>query len=336
MKCMKDKIIKLLLVISLMIPFFMFSPVYASQKAVVTFDNDTYLTNGVADIYKIGTYELDNNVVIAKVSTPFASKFTSNPQLTDEASINDFVNKCVEVVRDAETSLTPEATVSINNGLFDTNVGDIYIALVRTLDQQKAVISTGTDNNYVTKVEHPSFSYEFKPMLYMDGVRKDSDPNPEIPCKYTRTEKLGELVIEKILKSYRISKPVTFVFKITKVKDVSGAEVNQEMDVLALTFKEAGKKKLIVKDIPVGTTIKVEEVYAGAGYAISGTDVNTIVIQQDSNEKKAEGYKESKVIFANDFNDNEKKGYGVSNTFVKKENGWDFKDKDLETGGTNE
>lgn len=332
---MKDKVIKLLLAICLMIPFFVFNPIYASQKAVITFDNDTYLTNAVADVYKVGTYSLNSqgNPVVT-LSGGFVGKFTEDLELKDDATVYSFVNRCAKAIK--ENTITPAfSAIDVKNGSFDTTVGDAYVILVRTSEQQKADLDLGEDNNYITKVKHTYFSYEFKPMLYMDGIREDSDPDPTIPCKFVRTPKTGELVIEKILTSYRQSKPVSFVFKITKIKDVDGKDVNEEIDVVALTFTQAGKKKLLVSNIPVGITVKVEEVYAGAGYAISGSNVDTTLIKQESKNKGQATYEESKVTFKNELN-NEIKGYGVSNTFVKKDTGWDYKGNNLETGGTNE
>ena len=334
---MKDKIVKLLIVFSLMIPFFIFNPIYASQKAEITFDNDDYLTDAVADIYRIGSYTLDSDGI--PTVTPegaFKGKITEFLTLKDTATLS-FANKCAEVI--SKNDITPVfKAIDIKNGAFETNVGDVYLALIRTKGQEKANIIKLEDNNYISRIEHTYFTYEFNPMLYLDGIRSDTDPNPQIPCKYVRIPKAGELVIEKTLQSYRQSKPVTFVFKITKIKDVDGKDANEEIDVVALTFDAAGKKKLLVENIPVGITVQVEEVYSGAGYTISGSGVATTLIKQESKNKGQETYEESKVSFVNDFDDDNKKGYGVSNTFSKSTTGtgWTFKDKNIETGGTNE
>ena len=174
---MKVKIIKILLAICLMIPFFVFNPIYASQKTVITFENDTYLTNGVADVYRVGTYSLDSEgIATVTLEGDFVGKFSENLTLKGDSEVNGFVNKCAEVIKN--NTITPSfSAVNIKGGSFDTNVGDVYVALVRTSDQQKADINLGTDNNYFTKVEHTYFTYEFKIMLYLDGVRKDGDPD---------------------------------------------------------------------------------------------------------------------------------------------------------------
>ncbi len=334
---MKDKIIKYLPVICLVIPFFIFNPIFASQKAEVTFDNDNYLESVAADIYEIGTYSLDSKgVPTVTLEGAFEGKFTEDLTLTETSTIN-FVNRCSEVILN-DNNVLPITSVTASksgNGVFDTEIGKVYLALVKTAGQTKADI-VSKDNNYMTIIEHQYFTYEFTPMLYLDGACLDTDPNPLIPCKFARIPKAGELVIEKTLTSYRKSKPVTFAFKITKIKEVDGSEVNEELDVVALTFSEAGKKKLLVENVPVGATVKVEEIYSGAGYTITGSNVATTLIKHESKNKGQSTYEESKVSFVNDFNDQNEKGYGVSNTFEKSASGWQYKGKDLETGGTNE
>ena len=319
MKIIKGKFLKVFLVLSLLVPFFMFNPIYASQQTSITFDDDS-LTGIVADVFEIGTYTLSDNKPTITPNSDFSSVGERELSNDDKVKTDNFVNACVKVIKNSEVN--PVKSISINTA-FDVVVGKVYIALVRKADAAiKSNIYESSSGKYITKVDNNRYNYEFIPMLYLAAV----DP-VSITCKATMTEKVGNIYIVKELTSYRASKPVTFVFKISKIEGTA----TKELDVVAITFDGPGHRSLLVENIPIGVDIKVEEIYSGAGYTISD---ETKIAQ--TNKIETEGATIS-FSFENKFDEDKKKGYGISNTFERVSTGWDYvKDVSAATGGTNE
>ena len=320
MKIIKGKFLKVFLVLSLLVPFFMFNPIYASQQTTITFDNDTSLTGAVADVYEIGTYTLSNN---KPTIMPLEAYGTTPTELSDQSATDTFMNSCVGIIKDSSTVVPDIKNVSIKNGVFDVEVGKVYIALVKKVAGDDKAVIDSANNKYVTKVDNERYKYEFTPMLYLAAVEPVA-----IPCKYHRTEKVGKISIEKELTSYRASKPVTFVFKISKIE----GETTKELDVVSITFDRPGQRSLLVENIPIGVDIKVEEIYSGAGYTISD-ESNITQTKKIETEDKTISFS-----FENKFDEDKKKGYGISNTFERVSTGWNYVGNDVSTatGGTNE
>ncbi|MBR0462528.1 MAG: BspA family leucine-rich repeat surface protein [Erysipelotrichaceae bacterium] len=134
-----------------------------------------------------------------------------------------------------------------------------------------------------------------------------------------------DLVIEKILSSYgiayEIEEPVTFVFEVTAVLD--GETVYHEFH--SMTVDSYGVHRITIEDLPSYATVTVEEVYAGAGYEISGSATAEIVLNPDLTENK--------VIFENTFSNGGIHGYGAQNTYSQDEEELWIWTSDLEEGG---
>ena len=89
--------------------------------------------------------------------------------------------------------------------------------------------------------------------------------------------------------------------------------------MVTLVFDAAGEKTYeLVGKIPVGSTVTVTEVYSGAAYSsVSGVSQQTEIV---SAEEAAQ------VAFENDYNDDDKGGGSVTNTFnySKSEEEWSW------------
>ncbi len=124
----------------------------------------------------------------------------------------------------------------------------------------------------------------------------------------------GDLHIHKTLSNYNVGSPVTFVFSITATLE----EKVVFEDVASLTFSQAGTQTYtIVGKIPVGAQVTVTEIYSGAGYAISGASEATVTMSEQE-----DGSVSAEVSFTNDYNGENKVGYGILNKFTYGEDGW--------------
>ena len=131
----------------------------------------------------------------------------------------------------------------------------------------------------------------------------------------------ADLIIEKELESWESGSPVTFIFDV--VAEKNGETVYA--DVHSLTYDSPGKKQIVIAELPAGANVTVKEVYAGAGYKISGSATQTLVIDPDKLENKAS--------FTNTYDKKKKRGYGAQNTFTTEDGDtWTWVN-DLEEGG---
>ena len=144
--------------------------------------------------------------------------------------------------------------------------------------------------------------------------------NVKFTNKYTEVL-FADLIIEKELDTWENGSPVTFIFDVV-------VENNGEViyaDVHSLTYNGPGKKRIVIKDLPKGANVTVKEVYAGAGYKITGDATCTLVIDPDKLENKAS--------FTNTYDNKRKRGYGAQNTFTTEDGDtWTWV-SDLEEGG---
>ena len=278
----------------------------------------------VVDLYQIASFTQNGDSFEFNPGEEFKSLFINEPDFMnmDSDQLDEFANSCSKIVFNG--SFTPvKAKIGPNNTLSSDT---LYLAIVRNDNTDKENYLKIEGDKYSSVFSTNKNSYYFKPLLvFTQGADLQVDLN-----KYTKQN--GELVIEKVLKTYA-GKPVTFVFEVDLIKD------NQEVqfDVVSLTFDRYGVKQTIVKNIPVGSTVKVKEIYAGSAYKVSGDSSIEKIIQCSSDKKDESGYIETKATFENDFNNDSKKGYGVLNTFNSVKSAdkiiWEFRDNDL--GGTN-
>ena len=200
-------------------------------------------------------------------------------------------------------------------------------------------IAKGSDENYIKKVDDKYVSYvstelkeyDFSPYL----VFVNSETNVGLTKTNLKYQVMsladGELIIEKEILEFG-GKPVTFVFSI----QITDPMDNVREDVASITFNstdfdaeptiENFTKRITISNIPVGSSVIVTEVYAGAGYKVVDDNSFTVTVDSPVRNKGQEGYKESKVHFVNTQDDETKSGFGINNEFKYESSsaGWKF------------
>ena len=331
------KSVKLIIVLVLLIlPFYNSLRLYAEGEKNITFGFNTDQTIDLSkftsdpleiDLYKVaditwnGTeekYVFTNIEPYPVISSDF-DVTTSYPQYVSSVIDNNLIFDAEQKLNSPDLSL--KLSLNADNSI---KVSDksVYFAVIHNESLQK---KDELVKNYSTLGKDDKNEYRFSPLLifvYGDDVK--------VIIKYEKEGLPGELVIEKEIDSYS-GNPVTFVFK---VEEKTGENSYKEIDYVSLTFNKAGSKQTLVRNIPLGTELRITEVYAGSSYKIFGEDVKRTVITVPV-EKKTDTNLD-KVTFNNSF-DNSKKGYGVSNSFTttKDDTGKyiDYINNDL--GGTN-
>ena len=134
-----------------------------------------------------------------------------------------------------------------------------------------------------------------------------------VSLKPQQSRRYGSLEIVKTLLNYEVKDPATFIFD---VEAVLGSETVFR-DNVALTFDkgdETGKKSVVLKNrIPVGAEVKVTEVYSGSVYELTSSPTQTTVIEANNIVS---------VAFTNDYNETNRGGGSVTNSFKQSETGW--------------
>ena len=155
-----------------------------------------------------------------------------------------------------------------------------------------------------------------------------------VALKPEQTEMKGNLAIVKNLANYeeheitslpnadgetvtrQVADDATFVFEVTgypsKENYDSDSPTVTYHDFVSIVFNGANSKRALVNDLPVGTYVKVEEVYSGKKYTVDDDEFTVI-----------EAYQTVEVEFDNEYDDKPGGGGSVTNKFSYDENdGW--------------
>jgi len=135
----------------------------------------------------------------------------------------------------------------------------------------------------------------------------------------------GDLQIVKILDTYEYRKKTnegktrdiidnaTFVFEVTAYESqAEGAPVVYH-NYVSTTFKDSTSKTVLVKDIPVGSYVVVNEAYSGRSYAVVTDSTQTTVIRPDQ---------AASVTFENEYDERHGGGGSVTNNFKFDADNW--------------
>ena len=115
--------------------------------------------------------------------------------------------------------------------------------------------------------------------------------------------------------------PMTAVFKVTGYNDDD--EIVYQ-NVASVTVPSE-KQYVILKHIPVGTRIVVEEIYSGSGYKyVSGPDPEEVIIVKALDDDPEKDTNIVSVTFVDTYDNELKKGYGVQNSFDKVNGEWQW------------
>ena len=216
----------------------------------------------------------------------------------------------------------------------------IYFVVVHGTNTEDYV-SKNESGDVITLVETPNSTYQFFTELVMVPTKEPVDgeintanpgawkPEVELHLKPAVIGAHGELYIIKKLDEYEqreknnngktrdIIDDATFVFEVTAYKSKEDMTTVIYHEFVSMTFTEAVTKTAVVKDIPAGSYVKVEEVYSGRSYEAvipkNSTSDNPLVQYVDI--KPAVGEDATRVTFENTYDDRPGGGGSVTNHF---------------------
>lgn len=195
-------------------------------------------------------------------------------------------------------SRTPDAETVVS-GFGETVLGDLktgmYLVLAFAADSQE-------------------YMYSFAPYLVAvpgNGYYDNGDDgwiyDVNVVLKPERTERFGSLEIRKVLDSYRTGAGASFIFQVEAQKVIDGVQTSVYSNVVQLAFDAPGEKSILIEDkIPAGASVTVTEIYKGAAYEVSGSDVQVVQVSADSTVSAA---------FTNTFNEQLNGGTSIVNNF---------------------
>lgn len=213
---------------------------------------------------------------------------------------------------------------------------------VKATKPKGAAESTGVDlktGMYLVQaetVQSSEYTYDFTPYLvslpnnyYYSNENQDDTWVYDVTStmKPQQTQRYGDLEIVKDLTKYNASlKDALFVFQVEGTRH--GEKVYS--DVVSVKFDKAGKKSVLVEDLPAGTVVTVKEVYAGGSYSnTSGDTQETVIAAEGSTDNPAS------VSFTNTYNGKLIPGTGIVNHFENKDGEWSWEQQTDEPASAN-
>ena len=246
-------------------------------------------------------------------------------------SNHEFLNMAIEAVGivTAENSKATEFKTGEFTKAAELDPG-IYLVVPVIGD----TIETDDDSNITVTTDE--WIYTFNPMMISvptkdpaeDGSRGTAYEYGEwkdavINAKVEREPALTNISIQKNLLTYETKDPATFVYTID-------AEKNGEIvysNVIAIHMNQAGlSEPRVVKGIPVGSTVRVKEVYTGASYDVKTADPELNDDGKSVRDRivKDEDGSINTFVFSNDYDHTFHGGGGIENRFEKPEGASSF------------
>ena len=270
----------------------------------------------VADITEEAVYDTTNYTAFADLGLENVSSTTTAKEWAQMAE------KAMKTVEDKK--IAPTADVKVTK-------------------PKDAPESTGVINNLETgmylvqaeTVQTSEYTYDFTPYLVSLPNNYYSKEKPDDTWVYDvttgmkpqQTQRYGDLEIVKDLTEYNASlKDALFVFQ------VEGTRNDEQVysDVVSIKFNQAGKKSVLVKDLPAGTKVTVKEVYAGGSYSnTSGDTQETVIVAEGVTDNPAS------VSFTNTYNGKLIPGTGIVNHFENKDGEWSWEQQTDEPASAN-
>ena len=212
--------------------------------------------------------------------------------------------------------LAPVATRTASKAQTSVTFTDLPVGLYLVVPQQ---------------LETPYYFYNFTP--YLVSV-PDNDFNPDAPAgpdntddwvydvktilKWSPEVRYGDLKIIKHRDSTNgvPLKAAAFVFEVS-VDPLKGEDQQHMVSVIFENDPNKTTGSVTLEDLPAGSTVKVEEVYSGAGYELeSGPTPESVIIIADG-----EAGSPVQVEFTNTVDGSTNGGYGIVNNFRQGEDG---------------
>lgn len=189
------------------------------------------------------------------------------------------------------------------------------------------------------KTDH--YGYTFEPYLvslpgnHYGTVSGDSsapsqddswDYHMQVGLKPEQQIRYGDLIIEKTLEKHNAALgPAVFVFRVEGVRDLDGDGTKETVysNVHTLSFTKAGTDVIRIENLPAGTEVTVEEIYAGSAYETVGSkeQSNLVIKASEDNpdaqpEDGAQTESPATAAFSNRYNDSLIPGTGITNHFT--------------------
>ncbi len=224
--------------------------------------------------------------------------------------------RSLELEGDGWNTLTQDALALIygEGGTEEGNRPLIAPSAVGTLEEGLSGLPLGLYLVSVGSAASERYVYSFSPMLLslpwsemlLAGAGSDEwQYTLEVMLKPEREPREGNVRIVKTLNSYNASRgDVTFVFEIT-ARDPESGEIIYS-NVLSMDFSASGIKEALLEHLPAGAEVTVREVYSGANCTLTISDDEIKAVRADD---------EISFSFVNEYDGEEKTGYGVENRF---------------------
>ena len=262
----------------------------------------------VADITEEAVYDTTNYTDFADLGLEKVSSTTKAEEWAQMAE------KAMKTVEDKKIAPTADVIVTKPAGEEEST------GVINKLETGMYLVQAET-------VQTNEYTYDFTPYLVSLPNNYYSKENPDdtddswvydvtTGMKPQQTQRYGDLEIVKDLTEYNASlKDALFVFQVEGTRH--GEQVYS--DVVSIKFDEAGKKSVLVEDLPAGTVVTVKEVYAGGSYSnTSGETQEAVIVAEGVTDQPAS------VSFTNTSTGKLIPGTGIVNHFEKKNGEWDW------------
>lgn len=264
-------------------------------------DEDLPVTIG---FYKVADVDMSGNYTALQEYEDLDFSFIDGD--TTQAEWDALTDGVKDVIAAEGIAASAEETTTYGEAIIDELETGLYL-----LDVEQVV-----SNHYI---------YEFQPFMialpsnYYYSTQDDTwvydlvGENAVTP-KIQRTERQGDLVINKLLDTYNATiGGATFVFQVEAVKtDIDAASTDPDRtrvvfsDVFSMTFNGTGTDSLTIEGLPAGAEVTVTEVYSGASYKATTDAAQTVVIVAEDSVS---------ADFENTYDGGLKGGSGIVNHF---------------------
>lgn len=257
----------------------------------------------VAEVSAVGAY-----TAISELSGSDMEKPLDFSDLDSDTKASAWMEKAVAAKEAVEeVQMQPTASCEIKNGkaLVDNLSVGLYL-----VDAQQAESETYTYNFTPYLISLPNNYYSAADEMSVDEWVYDLVEGNAVSLKTERKDRFGDLEITKELKAFNETiGGATFVFQIEATKVDADTEEQKVVysDVVSMTFKNPGKDRIVIEDIPAGAEVVVTEVYSGASYTLESDKEVMVTIEAEETIE---------VSFTNTFDGRLNGGYGVVNHFV--------------------
>lgn len=299
----------------------------------------------VYDLYKLADMKDDGAGVYYKLTDAYASletEFKAVTEISEGSSVTaadmmQFAQKALKnTFGDAGTAVTAKDTAAYTGltlGSSNTIDAGIYMIVVRGSKEGSTVLkeyavsdansqkSSSLTAGLSTYTVLGATSFTASPQLVCAPTKSMPESGfpttasegewiyaQDITLKMTSDPRTGSIEIDKLLTGYNPgTENATFVFKVDCYYPDENTLYSSE--VYSMQFTEAGNKSLKVDGLPIGSTVKVSEIYSGVGYTSNikyPDSLNTVIKEGDVPVVRFENTR-------NEFNGG---GGGIVNHFV--------------------